>query len=203
MAPYSREDKPKPFIVRFYGAEAAKDEEGRTLDDILNYEDGELEYHHDYIQVLFPLPEPSPVNPGAPLIKKGTRTAFLESEELRSQLFRAFTRMAGFYAFNVKGDAAAPALDTKPDFRKLAQNTWLTRVDHNHLRISRIIRCLRILGLHETAQVFHQALQDNAEGVSSRSLMYWERAATRPLHLPPSEDNENAKGVAWLKPVEV
>lgn len=108
--------------------------------------------------------------------------------------------MADFYAFNVKGDAVAPVLEPKPDFRKLAQNTWLTRMDHNHLRISRIIRCLRVLGLEETAHAFHQALQDNAEGVSSRSLMYWERAASRPLHLPPSEDNESAKGVAWLEP---
>lgn len=196
------EDKPKPFIVRFYGVEAAKDGEGRSLEDILRFEDNELEYHHDYIQVLFPLPEPSPINPDAPIIKKGTRTAFVENEELRKQLFRAFNHMANFYAFNVKGDAAAPVLEPKPDFRKLAQNTWLTRMDHNHLRITRIIRCLRVLGLEATAQAFHQALQDNAEGVSSRSLMYWERAATRSLHLPPSEDNENACGVAWLKPAE-
>ena len=110
--------------------------------------------------------------------------------------------MADFYAFKVEGDETAPVLQPKADFKKLAQNTWLTRVDHNHLRISRIIRCLRVLGLEEAAQAFHQVLQDNAEGVSSRSLMYWERAATRPLHLPPSEDNENAKGISWLKPTE-
>ena len=57
-------EKPKPFIVRFYGDEAAKDDEGRSLEDILKFKDNELEYHHDYIQVLFPLPEPSPINPG-------------------------------------------------------------------------------------------------------------------------------------------
>lgn len=62
-------DKPKPFMVRFYGPEAARDAEGRSLEDILQFKDSELEYHHDYIQVLFPLPEPSPINPGAPIIK--------------------------------------------------------------------------------------------------------------------------------------
>lgn len=29
--------------------------------------------------------------------------------------------------------------------------------------------------------------------------MYWQRAAERPLHLPPDEADENAKGVEWLR----
>lgn len=44
-----------PFIVRFYGQQGARDGEGRTLDEILNFNDHSLEYHHDFIQVLFPV----------------------------------------------------------------------------------------------------------------------------------------------------
>lgn len=46
---------PAPFIVRFYGEEHATDAEGRTLDDICAFDDDELEYHHDFIQVIFPV----------------------------------------------------------------------------------------------------------------------------------------------------
>lgn len=44
-----------PFIVRFYGEEHAADAEGRTLDDICAFDDDQLEYHHDFIQVIFPV----------------------------------------------------------------------------------------------------------------------------------------------------
>jgi hypothetical protein len=58
---------------------------------------------------------------------------------------------------------------------------------------------LRILSLEHVAAAFHKALKDNDDGrVSSRSLTYWDRAAQRPLHLPPSEDDESAEGIAWL-----
>lgn len=45
---------PAPFIARFYG-EDAKDFAGRTLDDILNYDNRTLESKHNFIQVLFPV----------------------------------------------------------------------------------------------------------------------------------------------------
>lgn len=43
-----------PIIAAFYG-EGAKDFNGRTLDDILSYDNNKLERKHDYIQVLFPV----------------------------------------------------------------------------------------------------------------------------------------------------
>ena len=48
------EAKPQPFIIRFYG-EGARDEEGRDLEEILNFSDNALERYHDYIQVIFPV----------------------------------------------------------------------------------------------------------------------------------------------------
>lgn len=206
----------RPFIVRFYGNEQASDSEGRTLSDMLSFNDRELEYHHDYIQYLFPLPERSPFNPHAPVVTELTRDAFLQNADLRDHLFKAFTRMARFYSFDVSGDATAPALSPKLDFAKSAKRSWLMRMNHNHLRITRIIRyialtklefthilttnfrCLRILGLEEVAQVFYQALVEHGDPVSPRSRMYWQRAAERPLYLPPDEDDESATGIEWL-----
>ncbi|KXT00675.1 hypothetical protein AC579_9543 [Pseudocercospora musae] len=191
----------KPFIVRFYGPERAKDSKGRTLNSILQFDNGALEYHHDYIQVLFPLPERSPINPEAPIITKAVRDLFAENEDLRERLFAAFKRMADFYAFDLTGSKDDSKFSPKAkNFKRLASNSWLTSMDHNHLRITRIIRCLRILGLGPVAKGFHEALKQQEEGrVSRRSLMYWQRAAERPLHLPPDESNDGATGIVWLK----
>ena len=124
--------------------------------------------------------------------------------------------MAEFYGFEVASTTEGVVLSPKTNFAKIARGNWLTRFDHNHLRITRIIRyvtdplmkllsyaddcrCLRILGLESAAKAFFQALQDNASGVSPRSLMYWRRAVERPLHLPPDDEDDNAPGISWLR----
>ena len=71
----------------------------------------------------------------------------------------------------------------------LHSERWLTRFDHNHLRITRIIRCLRVLGLEEEARAFYDAIS-SATIVSSRSRMYWGRAAQRPLNIRPDIDDD-------------
>ena len=54
-------------IVDFYSGKT-KDSSGRTLMEIHAWGYDELEKIHDYIQWLFPLPEPSQYNPLAPVL---------------------------------------------------------------------------------------------------------------------------------------
>jgi hypothetical protein len=79
-------------------------------------------------------------------------------------------------------------------FKQVARH-WLTRFDHNHLRITRIIRSLRILGLEQNAGMFYRSLlkiNDQFKNhLGPRSLNYWRRAALRPLHVAPDEDDDN------------
>jgi hypothetical protein len=50
-------------IVRFYDPDVkARDAFARTQEQILSWTDSKLESSHNYIQVLFPLPEGSPFN---------------------------------------------------------------------------------------------------------------------------------------------
>lgn len=80
---------------------------------------------------------------------------------------------------------------------------WNTQFDHNHLRITRIIRCLRVLGLEDEAKAFYSTMS-RAGTVSSRSRMYWKRAVERQLNIAPHIDDSRADpenerlGVAWL-----
>lgn len=69
-------------------------------------------------------------------------------------------------------------------------------VRSNHLRISRIIRSLRVLGLEAHAAAYFEALQkvnqDFPNRIGARSMMYWQRAAKRPLYLAPDQDDDEA-----------
>jgi Opioid growth factor receptor (OGFr) conserved region len=51
----------------------APDNEGRTLSDIQQWSDQRLEAVHDFIQWMFPLMEPIPVNPDAPVLDRSHR----------------------------------------------------------------------------------------------------------------------------------
>src|SRR5262249_40393962 len=66
----------------------ATDSEGRWLHDVWSWDDEELESVHDFIQWLFPLPEPSQFNPDAPLLTPAAVAAFRAEEPLRANLRR-------------------------------------------------------------------------------------------------------------------
>ena len=54
-------------IVTFLEGEGP-DDRGRSLFDVLAFDDAALERNHDFIQWLFPLPEPSSAVPDAPVL---------------------------------------------------------------------------------------------------------------------------------------
>lgn len=110
--------------------------------------------------------------------------------------------MMAFYGFRIDSEADAVTLHRDARIWKRNSSDWVTRFDHNHLRITRILRSLRVLGLEEEANAFYVALLDDeiSGKVSPKSRMYWKRAARRALHLPPDEDDDDAEGIKWLVP---
>lgn len=187
-------------LINFYThPNGSRDYEGRTLSDILRFPDYDLERYHDYIQWLFPLPERSPYNPDAPQIDQPTAEAFRTRLELRSRLHESLVRMLSFYGFEATQYSQTGRFKIQEasniDFQRKSR-FWLRRFDHNHLRITRIIRCLRVLGLEEEAAEFYKALvrvgtpgPEGRGGVSPMTLMFWKRAAKRPLEIPPEDEH--------------
>ena len=88
-------------------------------------------------------------------------------------------------------------------FSEKSKFSWRRSMDHNHLRLTRIIRCLRVLSCEEAAQALYGALVENdtCNVVSRSSKMFWGRAAHRPLWLPPDEPDDDAEGIRWLREV--
>ena len=169
----------KDRLVRFFAGGA--DDQGRTHAEILAWDDARLEQVHDYIQWLFPLPEPSGANPGAPVLDAETIAAIRISPEMQSRLRAAFLRMLVFYGFVLDGDAVLQGAG----FAR-ATAGWLHPGNHNYLRITRMLRSLRVLGLEHEAAIFWQALaalyrEDSLAGrhrITERSFAYWQQAAT-------------------------
>ncbi|KAF2762434.1 hypothetical protein EJ05DRAFT_471460 [Pseudovirgaria hyperparasitica] len=230
------------FIIRFYDPEIrAPDTKDRDLDDILEQSDQWFEACHDYVQILFPLPEESMFNYFAPTIERDTFDGFRSRPELRAEMRKAFTRMLAFYGFelhiasraesgphdsittkvteqpdntadNQKHEKTEVVSDTKtntndeditivkaPTSARRFQN-WVMRFNHNHLRITRILRSLRVLGLTKEADAFFAALESvQAERgkFSDTSLKYWRRAVEQPLWVAP--DGEK---IGWLQGLE-
>lgn len=132
---------------------------GRTVLDILACNDARLEATHDFIQWLFPLTEPSDAVPGSPVLVPGDVAAIRASDMAQCALAAATDRMTIFYG---------------------RTHGWLSTYDHNHRRITRIIRSLRLLRGDAEAEAFRDAilgLVDAARApVNARSRGYWETA---------------------------
>lgn len=169
-------------LVGFYLGESP-DRRGRTIRKIWAFKDDELEAVHDFIQWLFPLAERSGFNPSAPVLDGGTIQAFREQPELRANLRVSLERMLRFYGFElVEGETlrVTPA----PNFAERADN-WLSYSNHNHLRITRILKSLCLLGLKEEADAFFRTLdglygterQRTNPRISEKTYKFWRAAA--------------------------
>jgi hypothetical protein len=90
MAPANR-------IVAFFDpnvdAPYSSSRSATKLSDILAWSDSKLELQHDYIQWLFPVPEASAYSWDAPVLSRADVDAFMEREEIRTNLRRAWVRM--------------------------------------------------------------------------------------------------------------
>lgn len=138
---------------------AGTDGAGRTVFEVVAMSDRDLEDVHDFIQWLFPLSEPSGANRRAPVLEPGDVDAIHASGLAQIALAAATDRMAHFY---------------------LRNSHWLVDHDHNHLRITRIIKSLRLLRGPGEAEDFRQIVlrRDEQAGrpVSAGSRQYWIQA---------------------------
>jgi Opioid growth factor receptor (OGFr) conserved region len=167
-------------LVAFY-RDGARDDQGRTLSEILAWPDEDLEDIHDFIQWLFPLPERSGANPNAPTLDPATIAAFRTTPLMRQRLRQSLDRMLHFYGLAWDRQSPAPAIVRAPDFRDRAES-WLRPLNHNHLRITRILRSTLLLGLEAESKALFDALnaiyREFPTRISTRTHAFWSDAAT-------------------------
>jgi hypothetical protein len=160
-------------IVEFYLGRK-KDWRGRRIEEIWAYSDEQLEETHNFIQWLFPLRTAG--RAPAPLLEAGTIATFHSDAHLRARLLKSFDVMLRFYGLRREGGEVVRA----EDFPTKCAN-WLTPYNHNFLRITRILTCLRELGLQVWSQAFFGCLEkiyaEHAGTIGEESFRFWRDAA--------------------------
>ena len=172
---------PNNRIADFY-AGSEPDHQGRYLGEILEWSDDELERVHDYIQWLFPLQERSGFNANAPVLDRQTIQEFRSRPDLHRNVRVSYHRMLAFYGLEIV-ESCPPTVRRAPSFAERSKN-WLTASNHNHLRITRILKSVRTLGLEIEATALFDCLADihNEEaakdlpGISEETFRFWQSA---------------------------
>ncbi len=93
-------------LLAFYRG-AGLDSAGRTIDEIWAWDRRRLEMVHDFIQWLFPLPDPSRFNPDAPILSTADQAAFRADADLRARVRRSLDLMMEFLGLVRRGNTIA------------------------------------------------------------------------------------------------
>ena len=109
------------------------DHRGRTLTMVLAFSDERAEQAHDCIQWLFPLDEPSGSVHGAPVLSDLDIDEIKRSPAAQANLIKASEWFFQFLNRNQR---------------------WIATHDHNQLRITRVIKSLRLVVGRKEAEKF-------------------------------------------------
>ena len=146
------------------------DAEGRSFAEVLDFDLRKMERDHVYMQWLFPLPEASKAQPKSLVMREGDLEEFRTEPEFHAMAREAYQKFARF----------------------LQQTTvWQHPLDHNHLRITRALRFLTLIGLAPEARALYGYVSSREfDEISERSLWYWAEALTESPAWLTSEPSE-------------
>ena len=137
------------------------DFKNRFLKDIWNFSDEDIEYTHDFIQLLFPLNEKSSAISNGIYLDSNEAILRIKANKLATENIVKSSKW--FLSF-------------------LARNShWKRKHDHNYLRITRIIKSLRLLVSDQEANKFYesfmQLVDENLKSkINLTTLTYWQNA---------------------------
>ena len=135
------------------------DHRGRMLSMLWNQTDDDAENTHDYIQWMFPLNEPSRSVNGAPVLKTLDIDEIKESIRAQANLAKSASWFLGFLE---------------------RSDHWITKYNHNHLRITRVIKSLRLLANEKAADEFRDKvlgyLGDEVNLIDAEARSFWNSA---------------------------
>lgn len=158
----------KDYILGFLNG-TSNDFKGRSYSEMLGWSDIQLEKCHDQIQHIFPLHEKSDFAVSYPILSPDVVEEAKKDPAIIANIRAALDRFERFFGIE--------------PYDKMKQDRWCNlgfggRPNHNILRVTRIIRSLRIFGLEKEAE----ALFDSVVGISDsrfdneRMLVYWRKA---------------------------
>ena len=140
-------------IINFYMG-TGKDQSHRTIRDVLNFSDSELEETHDYIQWLFPTSIRSDYNRYAPVLTLEERRRFARNDVCKKNMVKSLDVMLRFYGL----ERNRTVIRMDPVVFRDRSKIWLRRRNHNFYRLSRIVRSLGELGMKDFSKALYHCL---------------------------------------------
>ena len=134
------------------------DFKGRAIQEIWDYSDIQIEGNHDFIQLIFPLNKKSQnVFHGYYLDNEDLINELKESYQIRENIIKSSSWFLSFLKRN---------------------EHWKSKYDHNQLRITRVIECLRLLVGDDEADNFYQSVVGLSlySNINKTTLEFWKNA---------------------------
>jgi hypothetical protein len=153
------DDRDTPLPLHAFLSGEGTDGAGRTVLDVLAFSRQEIEAVHDFVQWLFPNRRPSAFE-AAPVLTDAEAAAIRADPAALGHFRAGIAMMTRFYA---------------------ATDRWLGPMDHNQLRITRILTATRELVSVEEARRLLAEIEARADApgsaVSARTRRFWREAA--------------------------
>lgn len=142
----------------------------KTLDEVLAETDAQFESCHDVIQWLFPLHEKSLHSLTSPVLSPEDVKFVQSSADAKQSMLKCLDRMCKILG-----------IGKHVDFVK--QRSWCNTGNHNLLRVTRVIRSLRLFGLDDEAKKFHAEVMELGKGrlIPKVTLDFWNKALNDPI----------------------
>lgn len=151
-------------LIRFYQC-GSPDSEGRMLEDMWRWSDERLEVCHNYVQWWFPTLTPSMFNEDAPGLSEEDMVLFRKDSILSSNLETSFHRFLAFLGLTLEDGQVKSNNDPRKAY------IW-SSFNHNHLRITRVLESLRLLGKKGLAESLLGYLESNVS-ISHNAMSHW------------------------------
>lgn len=165
--------KEDPLVAFFRGT--GFDDECRTLEQILTWDDQLMEVCHDYIQWLFPTDEPSRFNQDAPILGKDAQETFKEDETIQRNMRRALRHFLAFLGLHFED--APVQVEKAENFGKRVLMCWRGPRNHNWKRIARVLKCLHLAGLTSEHRAFavclEEIIRENPDMIEEETVAIW------------------------------
>jgi hypothetical protein len=160
-------------LIDFYDGKIPSDD-GDTIDQIIEWDRDRWEASHLSIQWVFPTKKPSQFNPEAPTLDDATIEEFMSDADRMIKFHFAFQSWLKAYGINF--ESVGPGQPPKLEWQETENaKEWLEEFNHNHLRVTRILECLRFFGFGLYAITLFHHLTDHAK-ITPNTYKFWREA---------------------------
>ncbi len=105
---------------------------------------------------------------------------FWTNNRLQKNLLQSLDVMLKFYGLQGNTNNDGLYVVTKAEDYAIRKPKWINLGNHNYLRITRILKCLMILGSSSYAQAFYQCLKqvydEESQLIGNKTFQFWTRA---------------------------